>query len=222
MEKTVAIGDVHGLDSWKDVVEAHPESRIIFLGDYLDPYFYVPRDRLLDNLREIIALKKSRPEGVVLLLGNHDLHYFSSYACKGTRYDCGIAGDAYGLFTENSGIFQYAFQDGNCLFTHAGVSQKWFEDDFHGDAAHSMADQLNHPEESQISALFRVGYARGGERGYMGGIFWADESELYNPLHGYVQVVGHNRVREVTEREGVGDSRIIFCDCLRYGLYLCI
>lgn len=222
MEKTVAIGDVHGLDSWKDAVEAHPECRVVFLGDYLDPYFYVPREKLLDNLRDIIDLKKSRPENVVLLLGNHDLHYFSEYACRGTRFDADIAPDAYRLFTDNIRLFQYAFQDGEYLFTHAGVSRKWFEDDFRGDAEQPVADQLNNPDESRMSALFRVGYARGGSRGYMGGIFWADESELYNPLHGFVQIVGHNRVMKVTERDGIGDSRIIFCDCLYNGRYLCI
>ena len=64
MEKaTIAIGDVHGLDLWRDVVEAHPECRLVFLGDYLDPYGYVPREKLLENLRSIIDLKRSRQAG---------------------------------------------------------------------------------------------------------------------------------------------------------------
>lgn len=85
MEKaTIAIGDVHGLDLWRDVV---------------------------------------------LLLGNHDLHYFCDEACVGTRFDMEIAADASKLFLGNIHLFQYAFQDGECLFTHAGVSQLWFDYD---------------------------------------------------------------------------------------------
>lgn len=223
MEKaTIAIGDVHGLDLWRDVVEAHPECGVVFLGDYLDPYGYVHKGKLLDNLRAIMQLKRDRPEDVVLLLGNHDLHYFCDEACVGTRFDMEIAADASKLFLDNIHLFQYAFQDGEYLFTHAGVSQECFDNDFCGDAARQIADQLNNPAADQVPALLRVGYARGGRACDTGGIFWADKSELEEPLYGFTQIVGHNRVAEVTEHTGPGGGKIVFCDCLRNGLYLYI
>ena len=223
MEKaTIAIGDVHGLDLWRDVVEAHSGCRVVFLGDYLDPYGYVHKGKLLDNLRAIMQLKRDRPEDVVLLLGNHDLHYFCEEACVGTRFDMEIAADASKLFIDNIHLFQYAFQDGECLFTHAGVSQEWFDNDFCGDAARPIADQLNNPAADQVPALLRVGSARGGRACDTGGIFWADKSELEEPMRGYTQIVGHNRVAEVTEHIGPGGGKIVFCDCLRNGLYLYI
>ena len=185
MEKpTIAIGDVHGLDLWRDVLEAHPECRIVFLGDYLDPFFYMSKVRLLGNLREIIDFKRSRPEDTVLLLGNHDLHYFCEEASPASRFDAGIAGEASSLFLDNLDLFQYAFQD--------------------------------------VPALLRVGSARGGRACDTGGIFWADKSELEEPLHGFTQIVGHNRVEEVTEHIGQGGGKVVFCDCLRNGLYLYI
>ena len=223
MEKaTIAIGDVHGLDLWRDVVEAHPECGVVFLGDYLDPYRYVHKGKLLDNLRAIMQLKRDRPEDVVLLLGNHDLHYFCEEACVGTRFDMEIAADASKLFLDNIHLFQYAFQDGEYLFTHAGVSQEWFDNDFCGDAARPIADQLNNPAADQVPALLRVGYARGGRACDTGGIFWADKSELEEPLYGFTQIVGHNRVAEVTEHTCPGGGRIVFCDCLHNGLCLYI
>ena len=85
-----------------------------------------------------------------------------------------------------------------------------------------VAEQLNNPAADQMPALLRVGYVRGGRRGDTGGIFWADKSELEEPLHGFTQIVGHNRVAEVTERTGPGGGKIVFCDCLRNGLYLYI
>ena len=71
---TVVLGDVHGLSRWKEIVNENPDCRYIFLGDYIDPYEPVPRALLLDNLNEIIQLKKEQPDHVILLFGNHDLH----------------------------------------------------------------------------------------------------------------------------------------------------
>mgnify|MGYP001125366280 CR=1 FL=1 len=216
----VVIGDVHGLDLWQYVVHVHPECKIVFLGDYLDPYEYVDGEKLIANLYEIIDLKKSRPDDVVLLLGNHDMHYFCSDIDIGTRFDYVIGGKISRIFLENLSLFQHAFQSGNKVFTHAGISQEWWDNDFHGDIRKPIAEQLNHPSKVQVPALCRVGQLRGGKCGSMGGIFWADRNELTEPLHGFTQIVGHNRVADVTELEGNEGSKIVFCDCLWQGKYL--
>ena len=199
---TAVIGDVHGLDCWRQVVQSHPGCRVVFLGDYLDPIDYVPRRDLLANLRAIIALRRARPSDVVLLLGNHDLHYFSTDAPICSRFDWQIGDKASLLFLENIDAFQYAFQDGRTIFTHAGIAHGWFVNDFKGDISRPIADQLNNPSDGQVEALCRVGQLRGGKQGTTGGIFWADRGELADPLHGFTQVVGHNRVEEVTTHEG--------------------
>lgn len=217
---TVVIGDVHGLDCWRQVVQSHPGCRVVFLGDYLDPVEYVPRRDLLANLRAIIALRRARPRDVVLLLGNHDLHYFSSDAPICSRFDYQIGDKASLLFLENIDAFQYAFQDGRTIFTHAGIAHGWFVNDFKGDISRPIADQLNNPSDGQVEALCRVGQLRGGKQGTTGGIFWADRGELADPLHGFTQVVGHNRVEEVTTHEGGDGGKIVFCDCLWNGNYL--
>lgn len=38
MKNFVAIGDIHGRTSWKELVNENPNSIFIFTGDYLDPY----------------------------------------------------------------------------------------------------------------------------------------------------------------------------------------
>ena len=219
MKPIVAIGDVHGLSEWKPIVRKHEGCRIVFLGDYLDPYEYVPRRQLLQNLCEIMSLKEKHPDKVVLLLGNHDLHYFCDNAVLGSRFDFQIEKEASQLFLRNIGLFQYAYQEDNWIFTHAGISRQWFDNDFQGNFDEPIDRQLNHPCADQLPALFRVGLARGGKCGSMGGIFWADIEELKEPLPGFIQVVGHNRVDDVTEHVGTGGGKIIFCDCLRWGKY---
>lgn len=222
MKPIVAIGDVHGLDLWRPVVEQHADCRIVFLGDYLDPYGYIPHKELIANFRAIMDLKRSRPDDVTLILGNHDMHYFCDDAAKGSRFNFQIADKVSRLFLENMELFQYAWQEGRKIFTHAGISQRWFTEDFRGDTGSPVAEQLNHPSDAQMPALCRVGMLRGGREGASGGIFWADAEELHNPLHGFTQIVGHNRVPEVAVRSGGYDNKIVFCDCLRNGCYLYI
>ena len=179
----------------------------------------ISNEHLLQNLQDIIQLKKENPGDIVLLLGNHDLHYFDSKIEKGTRYDFDLAPDAKALFLNNRKLFQYAYQKDFCIFTHAGISHKWFTEDFKGDMHQNIAEQLNNPKQEQIESLYKYGFFRGGDIDAVGGIFWADARELYQPLQGYTQIVGHNRVKDIVDHTKNG-GRIIFCDCLFNEHYL--
>ncbi len=212
MKPTIAIGDVHGLTYWKGIVEQNPNCRYVFLGDYADPYEAIRPISVLDNLKEIIALKRQMPDDVILLWGNHDLHYVTPMIARGSRFDCGIKPEMATMLNENSDLFQNAFQDGLYVFTHAGISYRWFMYDFGGDAEGDIAWQLNNPTPQQMSALYRCGQRRGGDSP-TGGIFWADIDELTDPLPGYIQIVGHSRVSQIRRHSREG-GEIVFCDSL--------
>jgi len=216
---TVVIGDVHGLTYWQTAVKENPSARIIFTGDYLDPYVNFSDKHLTTNLKEIIQLKRDRPDDVILLLGNHDLHYFCpDIPGSSGRYNYRIEDEVKALFTKNLHLFTYAFQEGKRLFTHAGVAHDWFINEFKGDLTRNIAEQLNHPTSEQLLPLHQAGEARGGPWFTVGGIFWADISELDNPLQGYMQYVGHNRVGKVCVYTN-DDGQITFCDCLYNNFY---
>ena len=217
---TIVIGDVHGSTFWKKAVEENPDCRYIFLGDYLDPYEYVPDELLVENLKEIIQLKKEKSDDVILLLGNHDLHYFClDIPGSSGRYNSRISEEVSALFKDNLHLFTYAVQEDTRIFVHAGISQSWFINDFKGDLTKNIADQLNNPSKQQIRPLHQAGEARGGAWFTIGGIFLADISELEDPLEGYTQYVGHNRVGQIKEKEKNG-GKIVFCDCLYNNIYL--
>ena len=220
MIPTIAIGDIHGSTYWKEVVNESPGCRYVFLGDYLDPYEYISSKKMIDNLKEIIHLKNEQPDNVILLLGNHDMHYITADIIQSTRFDFFIAERVSMLFRSNIQLFMYAFQEDNCIFTHAGISEKWFFDDFKGEIDKNIAEQLNNPHPEQIPALYRLGAFRGGNKNAVGGIFWADICELKVPLQGFTQIVGHNRVKNIHERTHNNGGRIIFCDCLWKKHYL--
>jgi hypothetical protein len=219
MTPTIIIGDVHGLTYWKEVVKNNPACRYVFLGDYLDPYEEIENTVLVNNLKEIIRFKQEHDEDTILLLGNHDLHYFTDKIEQSTRFEFDIRDEVAKLFRDNISLFQFAYQEENCVFTHAGISQQWFIHDFKGNINKNIADQLNSPLPEQEKAIYQCGWMRGGMPNANGGIFWADIHELDKPLQGYTQIVGHNRVSDITDwaKNGV---RIIFCDCLFNGHYL--
>lgn len=219
MQSTIVLGDLHGLTYWENIVADNSGCRFIFLGDYLDPYEELSDNAIVSNLRKIIEFKANNPTNVILLLGNHDMHYLTSKITKATRYNRFWADKISQIFQNNMHLFQYAYQVNNHIFTHAGISHKWFSKNFQGDISRNIADQLNNPKAEQEKALFCCGEARGGLRGTLSGIFWADIDELSEPLPGYTQIVGHNRVDDIEEYTNNG-GKIIFCDCLHNQLYL--
>src|ERR1700743_608482 len=114
----IVIGDIHGRNAWQKVnIKAY--DKVVFIGDYADS----PDQSdfaILENLKMIVALKKRHPEKVVLLLGNHDIHYlhFPSFQCSGFRSS--MQRDLTALYRANADFFQVAYQKDNYLFTHAG------------------------------------------------------------------------------------------------------
>lgn len=212
----VAIGDIHGLTKWRKVVEIYPAaSRYVFLGDYCDPYGSTIKDeKVVDNLIDIIDFKKKYPERVVLLWGNHDMHYLNPSLPKGSRFNVSLVMILHDLFTANESLFMYAFACNHLLFTHAGVLKSWFEE-FGGDLSRPVADQLNTRKDKRI--LLQCSFLRGGSDNH-GGPLWADIDEfgVDELLPGYVQLVGHNRVTSIrVEGESTTDTgHIVFCDSL--------
>jgi len=63
------IGDIHGRTCWKNLVREDGVN--IFVGDYFDPYGYVPQVERMANFQDIMEFKRQHPE-TVLLYGNHD------------------------------------------------------------------------------------------------------------------------------------------------------
>ena len=80
-KEILIIPDVHGRDFWKEAVVSQDYEKVVFLGDYSDPYDIegITDDVAIDNFKSIIDYKQQNPDKVVLLLGNHDLHYYSEF-----------------------------------------------------------------------------------------------------------------------------------------------
>ncbi len=147
-QKILTIGDIHGRDYWKFIThgssyefeqwvtmvnaganpmddlfkEDYPyfsADKIVFVGDYVDS-FTISNVEIKKNLEDIIFFKKTLPNKVVLLWGNHDVQYFiPNQICSGYRPEA--RWDLQILFESNKDLFQMAYHEGDYLWTHAGL-----------------------------------------------------------------------------------------------------
>lgn len=125
--KTLVLGDIHGRTCWKDIIDKETPDRVIFLGDYVSTHERNISDKQqCDNLDEILFYKETNPDSVILLRGNHDLQHLGYYwaECSGYFREVGrYMQSIKDRFLENT---QWVFVDGNIIFSHAGITNTWF------------------------------------------------------------------------------------------------
>jgi predicted MPP superfamily phosphohydrolase len=245
--KIMSIGDIHGRNQWKHAIfgsimdyenwrreadngihefmaDQYPTlnsvDKIVFVGDYVDS-FDVKNPEMKLNLEEIIHLKRTMPEKVVLLLGNHDIQYIvPNQICSGYRPE--MKYDFEHLFRSNLDCFQAAYYHETedpyknikrTLWTHAGVTQGWLtsvkefiesdrfrhKEDFK-DMDRARPDEIiNKLWEYQVSILFNVDSDSGGMSRWAGPMWVRPRRLSWEALEGYDQVVGHTPQRTVKE-----------------------
>jgi len=202
-QSILIIPDVHGRSFWKTALDSGRYSKVIFLGDYVDPYEVEGIDNLtaLSNFKDILSLKITNPDRVILLLGNHDLCYMSDHykdLAENDRYDDEFEEELQQLFRGWSHFFKLAHEEminnKRYLFSHAGVTQTWFKQNL--EIIQKLDEKhLNHllDTDEGLGILAQVGESRWGDYP-SGSIVWADSEELAisNPLPNTYQIVGHS------------------------------
>lgn len=231
MEEMLIIPDVHGRTFWREPCN-NWKGKIIFLGDYFDPY---PQEGITDEMAYVNAIEvfkfiERNSDRVIALLGNHDLHYIFDTFSESTRYSFQYAPKIKELFNKYIKYFQLAYEVDKFLFTHAGITETWgkaLEDSKHYNERLSTATNLNNlllrmfkGDEEAISFLSWVGYSRGGWS-TSGSCVWADlrETLFCNQYKNYTQIVGHSQVKELVNSLTLGPevtnykNSIYYTDC---------
>jgi len=210
----MVIGDVHGRTSWKEWVKEKCD-KYVFIGDYMDSYpdENISDDQELSNFLEIIEFKKQNKDNVILLLGNHCLHYLffpRQYQCS--RFKTKLYPKLNKIYTENRDLFQVAYQIDNHLFTHAGVVDSWYTQYFK--RTEKVSDLLNTEFRNGNKYLFDISHFRGGDDKF-GGIFWADADEtLFDSLKGFHQYAGHTIYNDFTINKIDAFTSITYVDVI--------
>lgn len=194
--KLVALGDTHGNPYWKDIVSVEKPDVVVFIGDYFDGYS--SKFDEVSNFQDIIQYKEEGLASVILLIGNHDHHYFPEVGCTGTsRYQQKIARKLEGLIQKNRHHLQMAYQHENVLFTHAGVTQTFMNNTF-GDTwnVNNITELLNEKFKENPNAFCFNGIEPTGDDITQTPI-WVRPASLIIDKVPLTQVVGHTMVSEI-------------------------
>ena len=237
--KTIIIGDIHGRDVWKKIVEHENADKVIFIGDYFDSFDISPSNQM-NNFLDIIEYKKSSGKEVIMLIGNHDYHYMKGVEESYSGYKAGPRPSIEFILEDNKEHLQMAYQDGEFLFSHAGVSneflyqlKKYLLVD-EETPTNNIAEFINMVFQTK-PVLFGFGKFRNpefniepyGDNKEQSPI-WIRPRSLMKANHDtlrkeVIQIVGHTQIKEMDIKGKATGSRYYFIDCLdTSGEYLII
>lgn len=242
--KTLVLGDQHGRSNWKLAVHLENPDRVVFMGDYFDS-FDISGVEQIQNFKDIIEYKETaftnagkddqHKTKVVLLIGNHDHHYFPEIGNTGTSgFQNKIAPSIMQVIDENRHHLQMAYQFDEFLFTHAGVSPVFMDQVFgqNGWNKETIAEDLNELFKYKPKAFEFNGFDSYGDNTTQTPIWIRPRSLMSsNKTHDkglkkdYIQIVGHTEVKKL-DLEGSqknAGGRYYFIDCMgSSGEYLII
>lgn len=201
----IVIPDVHGRTFWKNAVKDNENEDIIFLGDYLDTYYWegITNQEAIDNFIEIIKFKEEHMNNVTLLVGNHDWHYISRFSINAGRRITNAYPQIHELFMKHLRLFKIAtakiINDKMFTFSHSAILPKWLEEHFEDTSIEKiieiMNDDLFKNMKNASTYLNDISPYRGGTHP-SGSIIWSDVDELNikgNVITDIYQIFGHSQ-----------------------------
>lgn len=205
--KTIVLGDTHGRSNWKLAIHQDKPDRVIFIGDYFDS-FDISGVEQIDNFKQIIKYKEDNPQvEVVLLIGNHDHHYFPEVGYTGTSgYQSTMASSITQVIDENRQHLKMAYEFGEYLFTHAGVSPVFMDQVFgkEGWSKDYIETDLNELFKYKPRAFNFNGLESSGDNTTQTPIWIRPRSLMSaNKKHekglknDYIQIVGHTHMKRI-------------------------
>ena len=209
--KICVIGDVHGSNVWKEIIDKEKErvDKFIFLGDYVDDREGLTTPAMqLENLQEIIEDYKPLYD-IDLLVGNHDMQYIGLARCDKHSQAIATMVNDYLLEMIRKQMLKVVVHYDNYLFSHAGVSSEWLK--------RKRIKNLADINREFVSSPFLIDFVsefdsdQSGDNIYQSPIWIRPDSLFQSAINGYHQVVGHTRLEEI----GIiaqNNYRLIFTD----------
>ena len=215
-KRIVVLGDIHGNTVWKDIIAKEQPYQVIFLGDYVSTHENVSDDEQVENLKDILRYKDEHPE-TILLRGNHDMQHldYDWAGCSG-YFPC-VAMEMSSFKDEFLAKTQWIHVMGNIVFSHAGISKVWLEENF------LTLEDINSLGPTELFGFTTRNpfdlYGNSPEQPPT----WIRPKALIDVMiPDYIQVVGHTPVEHcfnVKDEEEIPND-LWLCDALDQGEYL--
>lgn len=121
--KILIIPDVHGRNFWQEPCTHIDEfDKVVFLGDYHDPYPEVSEETSLLNLRDkLVLFVEQHRDKVVCLMGNHDANYLLHPTSS--RHDSAHHDEITECLLRMK--LQMVYVAGSYVFSHSGIVRRW-------------------------------------------------------------------------------------------------
>lgn len=216
--RIVFIGDTHGRDTWKKIIEKETFDLIIFAGDYVSTHERISEEQQIENLKEILDYKEKNPDTVILLRGNHDLQHLGYYwaECSGLFHKVQDWMSKKKVKERFLNDTQWVYVYKNIVFSHAGISKTWLN-------SLKLEDKSNLNNINLLTPSEDFGFLPDSPWDYSGNsitqscVWIRPQALIKDALEGYTQIVGHTPVAKITNtKEYNKDTDIWLCDDLPY------
>lgn len=212
--RTAVIGDIHGRQGWKEIVDQEQWDRIVFNGDYFDTHDEIGGDTQIGNFNDIAAYEEENRGRVTLLIGNHDFHYLpESGHDRYSGFQGAYAPAIRKVLIPMVPVLQVATEEQGYVISHAGLTLPWLErhnvlnlypESNLVESVNTVFDQ--HPEMFRFFILDRSDY---GDHELQGPL-WVRPPALECAFAVPKQIVGHTTQKKgVTQKGG-----LVFNDAL--------
>ena len=218
--KQLILGDIHGRSIWKQIVELEKADKVIFIGDYVDTHENITGEQQLNNLLDIIEYKKSQPDKVILLIGNHDYQYWPGSPDIGTYtgYQGGMYTSFLYTFDQNKELFQMCHVDEHgTVYSHAGFTETFVEQRIGTFSEKNVNDVFRY---KPASFAFYFGDRSGCGDDIHQSCIWVRPQSLYKDSIDKLQVVGHTSVGKINHPSKSERRGFYLIDALANRFYL--
>lgn len=209
--KILVLGDIHGRDCWKDIIDYEKPDKVVFLGDYVSTHENISQETQILNLENILKYKEENADKVILLRGNHDMQHLGYYWAECSGYFRNVAqymSEIKDRFLEDT---QWIYIYDNIIFSHAGISKRWLTKN------RLLVENINSKKPSEIFAFTPdTPFDMYGESETQPCTWIRPGSLASSNIKGYTQVVGHTPVRSITDiyKATKYNEHIYLCDNL--------
>jgi len=207
--KIIAIGDIHGKNVWEKIVEKEKDADlIIFVGDYFDGN---PSDFTTEyhNFIKILDYKEANKDKVILLFGNHDIHYHNEFLNINESYGrfqkknyleiAKIINDNLDKF-QMCYLHKFELEKNPIIFTHAGVTKTWLTSTLEEEQTIeniSIPEHLDNLFKNDIQKFCFYGFDPYGDDIIQSPVWVRPKSLYLDYVEGYDYVVGHTRFKQI-------------------------
>ncbi len=216
--KIIAIGDIHGRNTWKKIIAKEAYDKLIFIGDYFDSKENSSIETQLSCFEAIIDLKTKQDENVILLTGNHDFHYLNHVGEKygGFQFTHSERINSVLQPAYDTGLLTMCWQYDQFLFSHAGITNTWCSRQ--RISPHNLTQEINLLFTLALHAFTFVKGTYNGDSPENSPIWVRPPSLRQDMIGSYFQIVGHTSQQTICIEE-----RLALIDTLGYsGEYVII